>query len=65
MGQIQRREVCQLMVNGPGAPLPQGISHMLLAGDLSRGILIFHASCVCFSFFWQLMQAADSRGPLG
>lgn len=53
------------MVNGPGAPLPQGISHMLLAGDLSRGILIFHASCVCFSFFWQLTQAADSRGPLG
>lgn len=37
MGQMQRRGVCLLLVNGPGTTLPEGIAHLLLARNFLKG----------------------------
>lgn len=56
MGQIQMREVCQLMVNGPDAALPQAISHLLLAGRFLQGNT--HFSDILYLFL--ILLVADA-----
>lgn len=56
MGQIQRREIYQLMVDAPGAALPRGIPHLLLAGRFSQGNT--HFSNILYLFL--ILLVADT-----